>query len=202
MTERRACRLANQPRGTQRYRAIRREDEDALTQAIVQLASAHARRGQSRYFHARYRRGPLRFCYRAAMITLVRSWLLLLTAFICCDSTARGQHFNSEAAPCRNVSVTQAMDLCFDKAYRAADSGLNQTYSQISKVLQPDDLERLKVAQRLWIQFRDATCTAESDLYSGGTASAPAYSACLEEETRQRTADLKTTYGWVIANSK
>ncbi len=27
-------RLANQPRGTQRYRAIRREDEDALTQEI------------------------------------------------------------------------------------------------------------------------------------------------------------------------
>ena len=39
MTERRACRLANQPRGTQRYRAIRREDEDALTQSIIQLAS-------------------------------------------------------------------------------------------------------------------------------------------------------------------
>ena len=35
LTERRACRLAKQPRGTQRYRAIRREDEDALTQAIV-----------------------------------------------------------------------------------------------------------------------------------------------------------------------
>ena len=94
------------------------------------------------------------------------------------------------------------MDLCFDKAYRAADSGLNQTYSQISKVLQPDDLERLKVAQRLWIQFRDATCTAEGDLYSGGTAATPAYTACLEEETLERTADLKTIYGWVIANSK
>ena len=38
MTERRACRLANQPRGTQRYHAIRREDEDALTQAVIQLA--------------------------------------------------------------------------------------------------------------------------------------------------------------------
>jgi uncharacterized protein YecT (DUF1311 family) len=98
--------------------------------------------------------------------------------------------------------VTLAVENCFDKAYKADDSQLNQMYSQISKVLQPDDLERLKVAQRLWIQFRDATCTAESDLYAGGTASAPAYSACLEEETRQRTADLKTTYGWVIANSK
>jgi uncharacterized protein YecT (DUF1311 family) len=126
----------------------------------------------------------------------------LLAAFICYDSAAKAQHMNSADAPCRNVAVTIAMENCFDRAYKAADSGLNQTYSQISKVLQPDDLQRLKVAQRLWIQLRDATCTAESNLYNGGTASAPAYSACLEEETRQRTADLKTTYGWVIANSK
>ena len=48
MTERRACRLANQPRGTQRYRAIRREDEDALTQAIVQLASQYGHYGYRR----------------------------------------------------------------------------------------------------------------------------------------------------------
>src|ERR1700733_14259342 len=48
MTERRACRLANQPRGTQRYRVIRREDEDALTQAIVQLASQAGREGYRR----------------------------------------------------------------------------------------------------------------------------------------------------------
>src|SRR5277367_1314239 len=48
MTERRACRLANQPRGTQRHRAIRREDEDALTQGIVQLASQYGRYGYRR----------------------------------------------------------------------------------------------------------------------------------------------------------
>jgi uncharacterized protein YecT (DUF1311 family) len=136
------------------------------------------------------------------MITLVRCWLLLPAAFLCYDSIARAQHMNSAGAPCRNVAVTLALENCFDKAYKAADSGLNQRYSEISKVLQPDDLQRLKVAQRLWIQFRDATCTAESNLYNGGTASAPAYSACLEELTRQRTEDLKTIYSWVIANSK
>ena len=48
MTERRACQLANQPRGTQRYRAIRREDEDALTQAMVQLAGQYGRYGYRR----------------------------------------------------------------------------------------------------------------------------------------------------------
>jgi putative transposase len=48
MTERRACRLANQPRGTQRYRAIGREDEDALRRAIIQLANQYGRYGYRR----------------------------------------------------------------------------------------------------------------------------------------------------------
>jgi uncharacterized protein YecT (DUF1311 family) len=136
------------------------------------------------------------------MIPLIRSWMLLFAAFLCYDSMARAQHMNSPSAPCRNVAVTLAMENCFDKAYRAADSELNQRYSQIAKVLQPEELEQLKAAQRLWKQFRDATCTAESDLYKGGTASTPAYSACREEVTRQRAAELKTIYGWVITNSK
>jgi uncharacterized protein YecT (DUF1311 family) len=136
------------------------------------------------------------------MITLARSWLLLLAMFICYDSNAKAQHMNSTDAPCRNVLITVAMENCFDQAYKAADSKLNQKYSQISKILQPDDLQQLRAAQRLWIQFRDATCTAESHLYNGGTASAPAYSACIEEVTRQRTVDLDTIYGWVITNSK
>ena len=136
------------------------------------------------------------------MISLVRSWLLLVSVVLCYVSIARAQHMNSADAPCRNVAVTLAMENCFDKAYKAADSELNQMYSQITKVLQPDEVQQLKVAQRLWIQLRDATCTAESNLYKGGTASAPAYSACLEEVTRQRAADLETIYGWVITNSK
>jgi uncharacterized protein YecT (DUF1311 family) len=109
---------------------------------------------------------------------------------------------NSPGAPCRNVAITLAMENCFDKAYKAADRRLNEMYSRISKVLQPDEMQQLKVAQRLWIQFRDATCMAESNLYKGGTASTPAYAACLEEVTRLRAADLETIYGWVIANSK
>jgi uncharacterized protein YecT (DUF1311 family) len=109
---------------------------------------------------------------------------------------------NSPDAPCKNVSGTVALENCFDRAYKANDRAMNQTYSQMVKVLPPDDLQRLKAVQRLWIQCRDATCTAESDLYSNGTLAAPAYSACLEEVTSLRTADLKTIYGWVVTNSK
>ena len=48
MSERRACRLVNQPRGTQRYRPTQREDEDRLTQAVVVLAGQYGRYGYRR----------------------------------------------------------------------------------------------------------------------------------------------------------
>lgn len=43
LSQRRACRLVNQPRGTQRYQATQREDEDALTRPVVELASQYGR---------------------------------------------------------------------------------------------------------------------------------------------------------------
>jgi putative transposase len=48
MSERHACRLVKQPRGTQRYRPTQREDEDRLTQAIVTVASQYGRYGYRR----------------------------------------------------------------------------------------------------------------------------------------------------------
>jgi putative transposase len=48
LSQRRACRLVNQPRGTQRYQATQREGEDALTRAVVELASQYGRYGYRR----------------------------------------------------------------------------------------------------------------------------------------------------------
>ena len=48
VSERRACHLVNQPRGTQRYRPTQRDDEDALTHAIIGLASQYGRYGYRR----------------------------------------------------------------------------------------------------------------------------------------------------------
>ena len=48
LSERHACRLAKQGRGTQRYQPIQRMDEDALTQDIITLASQYGRYGYRR----------------------------------------------------------------------------------------------------------------------------------------------------------
>ena len=48
VSERHACRLLGQWRRTQRYAAIHRVDEEALTRAIVALASEYGRYGYRR----------------------------------------------------------------------------------------------------------------------------------------------------------
>jgi len=48
MSERHACRLLGQWRGTQRYEPLQRIDEEALTRAIVALASEYGRYGYRR----------------------------------------------------------------------------------------------------------------------------------------------------------
>jgi transposase InsO family protein len=48
LSERHACRLLGQWRGTQRYGPLRRTDEDALTRAIIALATQYGRYGYRR----------------------------------------------------------------------------------------------------------------------------------------------------------
>jgi putative transposase len=48
VSERRACRVLGQARTTQRYAAVGRPDEDALTTAIIRLASQYGRYGYRR----------------------------------------------------------------------------------------------------------------------------------------------------------
>lgn len=48
VSERHACQLVHQPRGTQRYQPTQRNDEDALTRAIIALANQYGRYGYRR----------------------------------------------------------------------------------------------------------------------------------------------------------
>jgi len=48
VSERHACRIVSQPRGTQRYIPTVRADEDVLTKAVVTLASEYGRYGYRR----------------------------------------------------------------------------------------------------------------------------------------------------------
>ena len=121
--------------------------------------------------------------------TLILGVLLTLST-----PSAYGQHMNEIDSPCAKVLNTAELGDCLSRAMDKADAKLNVLYKEIHNRLQPEDVERLTRTQRLWLQFRDANCTAERELYDGGTAKYPAYYACLESMTRSRTRELQVTY--------
>jgi uncharacterized protein YecT (DUF1311 family) len=127
---------------------------------------------------------------------------LLLVAGLIPVLTCSAQHMNSPTAPCQSPMSGVDSSNCFHVAAQKADKELNLTYSQIRAALKSrggdDDLQNLVNAQRIWLQFRDASCKAEHALYEGGSAAPEVYDACIEETTRLRTADLKTAYGWIV----
>jgi uncharacterized protein YecT (DUF1311 family) len=107
---------------------------------------------------------------------------------------AYGQHMNEQDSPCADVVVTSELTKCLSDAKDRADAKLNSAYKEIQGRLQGADAGNLIRAQRFWIQYRDANCAAERDLYEGGTAKDPVYFACLDSMIRSRMRELQVTY--------
>ncbi len=117
---------------------------------------------------------------------------LWIAVSACCSA----QHMNAKDAPCQGPSTTFDETNCFAAALKKSDLRLNGLYRRVQTVVDGDELTKLKEAQRLWIQFRDANCSAEDEMYDGGSAASMVKLACLEAMTRHRTQELQDMYGW------
>jgi len=104
------------------------------------------------------------------------------------------QHMNEPNSPCAGIVITSDLTSCLSKAREKTDAQLNAQYTSLHKRLDPADRQRLTAAERSWVQYRDANCSAEQELYAEGTARYPAYYGCLEAMTRARIKELKITY--------
>ena len=106
--------------------------------------------------------------------------------------------------PACNVDGSQLeMNLCAFEDLGRADAELNAAYKQIlgSMKDQPVAAERLKAAQRLWVQLRDADLAAQFPLAEGQSAQLEygsiyllEYATAQAELTRQRTAYLRAHF--------
>ena len=122
--------------------------------------------------------------------------ICLTLMFLLANSTCFAQHMNAKDGPCQGPSSGAEETACFAEALKKADLQLNQMYLRVQNVVAGDELVKLKAAQRLWIQFRDANCSAEFELYLGGSAAPMVRLACLDAVTRHRTDELNVMYGW------
>ena len=130
---------------------------------------------------------------------LASSNVLVFTLAMSLNSHA--QSMNAPDSPCQGVVVTSDLVKCLNQALNASDAKLNSAYTQVQRALSAEEAKTLVQAQRYWIQFRDATCKAEYNLYGGGTGGPPTRLACLEAETRAREASLQRSFGWRVQKS-
>jgi uncharacterized protein YecT (DUF1311 family) len=120
----------------------------------------------------------------------------LICSFLFVGSSGLAQHMNAKDGPCQSPSSGAQETDCFASVFKKSDTELNQLYRRVQGVVDGDKLTKLNTAQQIWIQFRDANCEAEHELYSGGSAASMVKLACLEAVTRHRTEELKVMYGW------
>ena len=130
------------------------------------------------------------------MCTTNFAYLFRVLGLLTCFGTAVGQHMNANNAPCQGTGPAAAATQCFVSESQSADKELSSVLVELRKVLTIADRRSLQVAQSLWLQFRDANCAAERGLYRGGSAAPAVYYACIAADTRHRTAELNTMYGW------
>lgn len=95
------------------------------------------------------------------------------------------------AHPCRRGQTQLALSQCAADEFQASDRQLNQTYRGVLARLDRREATALRVAQRAWLQFRDAECTYVAAPYEGGSMQSMQRLTCLAELTRARTQQLR-----------
>ncbi|UWQ97077.1 lysozyme inhibitor LprI family protein [Rhodobacteraceae bacterium M385] len=86
----------------------------------------------------------------------------------------------------------QGINHCLGEQHGFWDSLLNNAYQQVIAERHGEEEERLRVAQRAWIIYRDATCEMEAAALGGGSGEAMLRLGCLARLTERRARDLET----------
>ena len=104
------------------------------------------------------------------------------------------------ADPCKTQANTLEINECGKQELAKKDKELNAAYQQLMKKLTPADKsddtnyaevkKQLMEAQRNWIKYRDADCSAKYTLYQQGSIRGIVHLSCLREKTEQRTKEL------------
>jgi uncharacterized protein YecT (DUF1311 family) len=101
---------------------------------------------------------------------------------------------------CENALAQQEMNFCAEQVWQAEDATLNEAYASALAVMQEADAsfapegdteeDRLRTAQRAWVEYRDAACDSAGYAMRGGSAEPLLIYGCMAMLTKERTAQL------------
>jgi uncharacterized protein YecT (DUF1311 family) len=118
--------------------------------------------------------------------------LLLLTVLslaLLAVLPATAEMFGPDYRPCGDQPNTMATVDCVAAKTKIWDQRLNAAYQGLTQRIEPGQRDPLKVAQRLWLQYRDANCR----FYGSQEGSIRQIQAaeCLRAMTQERALELE-----------
>ncbi len=123
--------------------------------------------------------------------TLAASSLLLTAGFSLSSKASNTSSQLAQQPNCKSPQTTLDMNMCSSQEFQAADKKLNQVYQQLLPKINSKQKQRLIVAQRSWLKFRDETCDYESGHFEGGSVAPSIYGYCRARVTKERVKDLE-----------
>ncbi len=128
---------------------------------------------------------------RTIWTTLVTSLIVLTAGFLLPTKATNSPLQLAQQPNCKSPQTTLDQNLCSSQEFQAADKKLNQVYQQLQPKLNSKQKQRLIVAQRSWLKFRDETCDYEMGQFEGGSVAASTYGYCRARVTKERVKDLE-----------
>jgi uncharacterized protein YecT (DUF1311 family) len=99
---------------------------------------------------------------------------------------------------CDRFGTTYDIASCLSRNLVIAQAQLKTTYERAlasaKQFYEPQDVKNLQEAQKSWLAYREATCTAEYGLWGRGSGGPSAHTACLLRITKVRIEDLTEAF--------
>jgi len=131
--------------------------------------------------------GPMRIS--SLLRTAAMLWITAgITAALFAQNVTSANPADNE---CQNATTTSEMRACENARNSVAQRELGVAYDRLLQHLDADQKQKLQVAQRAWIRFRDANAAFQASLAQGGTLAPLMKIGALTEMTRARTSELK-----------
>ena len=86
--------------------------------------------------------------------------LLALTLLGFAQNTKDRAKGTLQKDPCGAAATQSDLNQCAGDEFQKADARLNRIYANLLKQMQGPAVEKLKAAERVWIQYRDLHCEA------------------------------------------
>lgn len=123
----------------------------------------------------------------------MKRYLTCLVLMCAASTSLLAQKKKTAPNPCRNAMSQPEINLCTRRIFEDATIKMTKVLAKVKQEISSDEgaLEKLGLAQKKWLEYRDATCDSEAFLYTGGSIRPTILNICLADVTQERISRLK-----------